>query len=99
MMTKCWETSTADRPTFSEISDFLYDILKSAGQDASQPPASGKEEGQYSYARSFTKDIPSDYETCDPDGLVECYVFEEDYLQPDKKHSENPYLSETVTFT
>lgn len=98
MMCKCWETQTSDRPTFSEISEFLTDILKSAGRDTSQSSASGGQ--QYSYERSYTRDIPSDYETSDPDDLVQCYTFEEDYLQPDNKTkaAENPYVNETVTF-
>ena len=98
MMRKCWELESSDRPTFSEISSFLTDVLNSAGRVTSQPPAAGDHTEPYDYVRSVTKDIPDDYETCEPDDLTGCYIVEEDYLQPNQSRAaENPYVSESVT--
>ena len=54
-MCKCWKEEPTDRPCFSEIAEFLGDVLKS------KPPAGSQCTPEYDYSRRATKDIPDDY--------------------------------------
>ena len=55
LMCKCWKQEPTDRPCFSEIAEFLGNVLKS------KPPAGSQCTAEYDYSRLATKDIPDDY--------------------------------------
>ena len=54
-MWKCWEEEPTDRPCFSEIAEFLGNVLKS------KPPAGSQGTAEHDYFRQVTKHIPDDY--------------------------------------
>ena len=55
LMCKCWKEEPTDRPCFSEIAEFLGDVLKS------KPPAGSQGTAEHDYFRQVTKHIPDDY--------------------------------------
>ena len=77
MMCRCWEENPDNRPTFSEISQFIVMLLN--GQ--TKPAAGSTEQDGYSYTREATKHIPEDYLTNRPDSEYDDYISAEPVRQ------------------
>ena len=69
-MRACWEEKPEDRPTFTEMHEFLSELL-------SEVPTEGHH--QYSYIRDCTKDIPDGYVTgayeCDKEVWIKLWLY------------------------
>ena len=54
-MRTCWAENPRDRPSFTELSEFLNQLL------SGQPTASMPDRDEYLYARKITKNINDSY--------------------------------------
>jgi len=52
IMSQCWLENPEERPSFTEIFEFLNKLLENTECSPQSP---------YSYIREYTKDIPVDY--------------------------------------
>ena len=72
LMCKCWEEEPTNRPTFSDISEFLGKLLNGE----TKPETGSDEAAGYIYAREATKHIPEDYLN------VNTIIENDDYIVP-----------------
>ena len=85
-MMKCWLAEPGDRPSFSEISDFLSQVLNREKRE--------KDDDEESYTREYTKEIATDY--IDSGSEVSDYMGE--YIIPiaSNDYTTQPSLEDTA---